>query len=75
MLQILYYRNKCIGCNTCVEAAPYRWRMSKKDGKATLLQGVEKKSIFQTTVSLEEEYDNQIAAKNCPVKVIQLKVL
>ena len=25
MLRITFFRNKCIGCNACVEAAPDRW--------------------------------------------------
>ncbi len=43
MIQILFYRQKCIGCNACVEAAPERWRMSRKDGKCHLIGGTEKK--------------------------------
>ncbi|RMD45861.1 MAG: hypothetical protein D6831_02855, partial [Aquificota bacterium] len=45
-LQIIHYREKCIGCNACVEAAPDRWAISKKDGKAVLLKGIEKKGIY-----------------------------
>jgi len=33
MITIIQQRAKCIGCNYCVELAPQRWRMSKKDGK------------------------------------------
>jgi len=73
MLQIIYYRNKCIGCAACAEIAPDRWKMSRKDGKSTLLGGISKKSVFQTKVSLAEMEVNEKAAANCPVKIIQLK--
>ena len=75
MLQIIYYRNKCIGCTACQEAVPHRWRLSKKDGKATLVGATEKKSIFQLKVSLSEMEANQLAAANCPAKIIHLKEL
>ena len=75
MLQIIYYRNKCIGCAGCAEVAPQRWRMSKKDGKSTLVGGISKKSVFQTRVGLAELEMNQKAAANCPVNIIHLKEL
>jgi ferredoxin len=75
MLQISYYRNKCIGCATCVEAAPHRWRMSKKDGKANLVQSTEKKGIQHLKVGLEELAENRLAATNCPVRIIKLNVI
>jgi len=36
MIQIVYQRKKCIGCNYCIELAPDRWMMNKKDGKKLL---------------------------------------
>ena len=73
MVQILFYRNKCIGCNACVEIAPERWRVSRKDGKCNLIGGMEKKGIFQIRVGMEEYEDNVRAAANCPAKVIQVR--
>jgi ferredoxin len=72
MFNILFYRSKCIGCNGCVEAAPYRWRMSKKDGKSNLLKSSEKKGIFRIQLTEDELDDNIKAAKNCPVNIIQI---
>ena len=43
MIRIIHQREKCIGCNYCVELAFDRWRMSKKDGKCTLIGGKNKK--------------------------------
>ena len=73
MLRITYHRIKCIGCNSCVEAAPERWRVSKKDGRCNLIGGKEKKGIYQAKVSLEEYERNKLAAANCPVKIIRLQ--
>lgn len=72
---ISHHRKRCIGCNYCVEFAPERWRMSKKDGKVTLLGGEEKKGVYTTRVG-DEEYDNNAkAAHACPMNIIQIKVL
>ena len=46
MVVITLQRNKCIGCNYCVELAPKQFQMSKKDGKTVLLNSKEKKSFF-----------------------------
>lgn len=73
MIVITLQREKCIGCNYCVEAAAYRWRMSKKDGKAVLLGGKEKRGFFTIRVNNDEFDDNKIAAERCPVKIIQVK--
>ncbi|MBT8191442.1 MAG: ferredoxin [Bacteroidia bacterium] len=75
MIQILFHRKKCIGCNACVEAAPDRWRVSKKDGRCHLIGASEKKDIYKVNVSTEEYDQNMIAAKNCPVRVIKIKIL
>ena len=72
MFQIIQYRAKCIGCNACVEAAEYRWRISKKDGKCTLVGGKEKKGIYTIKLNDFELEDNLLAMKNCPVNIIQI---
>lgn len=73
MVIITHQREKCIGCNYCVEVAFHRWRMSKKDGKVTLIGGVNKKG-FYTFKGGDEEFDeNKKAADLCPMKIIQVK--
>jgi ferredoxin len=72
MISIIQYRDKCIGCNACVEAAPDRWRMSKKDGKCTLVGATEKKGIYHLHVGEEELMANLQAAENCPVRIIKI---
>lgn len=72
MFQIIFHRGKCIGCNACVEAAPERWRMSRKDGRCNLIGGKEKKGIYSASLPTDEYEQNVDAAKNCPVKIIKI---
>lgn len=73
MVRITQYRCKCIGCNACVEADAFRWRMSRKDGKCTLVQGKEKKNIYTILVGDDEYESNRRAAANCPVNIIKVE--
>ena len=66
MIIITQQREKCIGCNYCVEAAPDRWRMSKRDGRSTLVDAKNSRGFW--TVKVNDE-----AAKLCPVKIIRVK--
>jgi len=73
MVIITHQREKCIGCNYCVELAYSRWRMSKKDGKATLIGGVNRKGFYTVKTNEEELEENIKAADACPVKIIHVK--
>jgi ferredoxin len=75
VIQITQQRSKCIGCNACVEAAEFRWRVSKKDGKCTLIGGVEKRGFYTVNVHDIELEENLTAARHCPVNIIQIKLL
>ncbi|WP_114780689.1 ferredoxin [Botryobacter ruber] len=75
MVRILFQRGRCIGCNGCVEAAPLRWQVSKKDGRCTLIDGKEKKGIYQAVVHPDEYQENLQAAANCPMRIIQVTLL
>ncbi|HMZ46360.1 MAG TPA: ferredoxin [Chitinophagaceae bacterium] len=72
MPNIIHYRSKCIGCNICYEMMPSTWRMSKKDGKATLLKAEQKRqtSVLQIDTNLIEEAKK--VANACPVKIIKV---
>lgn len=75
MIRITQQRKKCIGCNYCVELAFERWRMSKKDGKCTLI-GAKNKKGFHSVVVGNDEFDaNKKAAEVCPVKIIKVDKL
>ena len=73
MVKIYQHRQKCIGCNACVEAAKSRWRVSRKDGKCTLVGGKEKGGVYRVEVEDDEFNENLVAAKNCPVKIIKVE--
>lgn len=75
MVRIVFLRHKCIGCNACVEAAPDRWRVSRKDGRCNLVGGDQKQGIFRTLVSLDEFERNEVARKNCPTRAIQVDIV
>ena len=75
MIQIVYHRKKCIGCNYCIELAPDRWMMNKKDGKSLLLDSRSKKGFFTAEVHDDEYKVNNLIAKVCPVKIIHINKL
>lgn len=74
MISISYFRNKCIGCNACVEANSERWRVSKKDGKCNLIGSKEKKGIYSAQVGNDEIDSITAASKNCPAKIIKFTI-
>ena len=47
--------------------------MSKKDGKCTLIGGVNKKGFYTIRTTNDEFLQNKEAAKVCSVKIIQVK--
>lgn len=73
MIRIIQQRAKCIGCHACVDAAPYRWRISRKDGKCTLIGATEKKGWHLVIADDDEYQQNILAANNCPVKIIRVE--
>ncbi|TWO33930.1 ferredoxin [Seonamhaeicola sediminis] len=74
MVVVTLQREKCIGCNYCVELAPNQFQMSKKDGKSVLLQSKEKKGFHTIKSPNDFIYDEcDKAAKACPVKIISVK--
>lgn len=75
MVVITLQRNKCIGCNYCVEMAPNQFQMSKKDGKTVLLNTKEKKGFYtlkSNDYTILEACEN--ASKACPVNIISVKL-
>ena len=71
MIKLIQYRNKCIGCGICYEMQPNFWRMSKKDGKATLLNSLKKKEIYQAKVFTTVGHC-KLVVKACPVNAIKV---
>lgn len=73
MIVITQQRDKCIGCNYCVEIIPRRWCMSKKDGKSTLIGATNRKGFYTVYVGKDEFEENIKAAQVCPVNIIKVK--
>ena len=72
MPKVIHYRDKCIGCGICNELQSGLLRMSKKDGKARLLQSINKKGAFILPVSTGIVQQLQDEADACPVKIIKI---
>lgn len=72
MPKIIHYRERCIGCNSCVEHAPEHWKISNADGKSCLLSSEKKKDCFVRSISTVEVAANKRAAQDCPVHIIQV---
>lgn len=72
MPKLIHYRNKCIGCGICYELQPEYWRMSKKDGKATLLKSVHKKDVYILPIISGAVEASLKTAEACPAKVIKV---
>jgi ferredoxin len=72
MANIIHYRGKCIGCGICYEQQPELWRMSKKDGKATLIKAAEKKQVFVLPINSLQLQQTQDVARACPVNIIKV---
>lgn len=72
MPKVVQYRNKCIGCGICQERQPELWRMSKKDGKATLLGAEKKKDTYVLSIPVFQQSDTEEIAAVCPVKIIKV---
>ena len=74
MVVVTLQRDKCIGCNYCVEMAPAQFQMSKKDGKSVLINSVNTKgfhTLKSPNYTLLEPCE--LAAKACPVNIITVK--
>ncbi len=74
MIVVTLQRNKCIGCNYCVEVSSKYFQMSKKDGKTVLLNSIDNKG-FHTLKTIEHDagYFLEQAQNICPVKIIKVK--
>ena len=74
MVVVTLQRDKCIGCNYCVEMAPAQFQMSTLSGKSLLIKAVVSKG-FHTLKSPDHKIveNCELAAKACPVHIITVK--
>jgi len=74
MIQVIYYRDKCIGCGSCADIAPDWWVMDEQDGKSTLLKSVHKRNnIFITKVEADEVDYFVNSSDSCPIGIIEVR--
>lgn len=73
-MKIVHLRDKCIGCNACVEVASSFWKISNKDGKVNLLNAVKKRdNIFVLDINEFDFEINNKASESCPVNCIKIE--
>ncbi|MEK6948330.1 MAG: ferredoxin [Nanoarchaeota archaeon] len=72
MTKILHYRERCIGCATCVEHAPNQWELSKDDGKAILKNSLRKGETDILIIDKTEIEANEMAERDCPTRIIKI---
>jgi len=71
MPKVIQYRNKCIGCGICYELQPSLWRMSRKDGKANLVGGVNHKGVYILSSKTYQPFSD-VVEQSCPVNAIKM---
>ncbi len=65
-MKIIFDRENCIGCGSCVAACPSFWEMAS-DGKANLKGGEDNQ------LEVEDASCNLDAAERCPAGVIKIE--
>lgn len=70
---IIYFRSKCIGCNTCNTLVPALWHVNTTDGKADLTDAFLKKDRYIRRLWNDEEEAIKQLIPLCPVKAITLQ--
>ncbi|MCC7303254.1 MAG: ferredoxin [Bacteroidia bacterium] len=73
MIRVFHQRNKCIGCNACAELDPANWKMSRKDGKATLVGATGKKDILYKKLEEAERAKQKTVVRHCPSRCIRIE--
>lgn len=72
--KILYFRDRCIGCGSCVAVCEKYWEM-KEDGLSFLKNSRLQKGAGETTYELDIDAPecNTDAQDVCPVQIIKVK--
>lgn len=65
-------RKNCIGCGSCAMYSPSCWKINDTDGKADLVNGVQKGLVVVAEVGMELLEENKKAADACPMQIIKL---
>lgn len=65
-------RKKCIGCGSCVMYSPNCWKINDQDGKADLIDGVQKGLVTVAELGIEYLEENKKVADACPMQIVKL---
>lgn len=72
MAKIIFNREECIGCGSCMALCPLFWDM-EDDMKATLKNSkLNVDNKFELDVSEDNKQCNKDAVDCCPVQIIQI---
>ena len=72
-MKIVHYRRDCIGCNVCVELAPSLWKISSVDGKADLLDSLDKNGVFVRNLDSLDLSSAELCVRDCPMRIIRVE--
>lgn len=72
MPKLIQYRDKCIGCGSCVLEQSEHWEMDSSDGRATLKNAKNKSGVFQKNVEEFEVEKSKSVVDLCPVNCIKI---
>ncbi len=72
-MKVVFFRNKCIGCGSCVQVLPKRWQISRLDGKSNLIGASSKNSAFVLDTTELERAGFEECMINCPVNIIRIE--
>lgn len=70
-MNLVYYRNKCIGCGACLTISSDFWIMNNSDGKVDLSNSKEKNNTFIRKLWVGEESLANEFENICPTKAIK----
>ncbi len=71
-MKIIYEREKCIGCGSCVSICPEYFQMGD-DGKAELKGSKVNPDSGNYELEIEEVKSSQEASSSCPVGIIVIE--
>ena len=72
-IKIIHFPENCIGCNSCVIAAPDTWHLNHETGKAELIGGKKKNNVAVASIIAADIEVNEKAAEACPMRIIKVE--
>ena len=70
-MDLIYQRNKCIGCSACLIISTDFWTMNNENGKVDLSEAKEEKNTFIRKLWDHDESLAKEFEKVCPTKAIK----